>query len=176
MIVRMNIEKYFASASEYWSNVYYCVADSPTAAISIADAVVNAEKATIDNAIIVTKAHLDDMTPGTEVFATKVYNAAGTKTVGTGDRLPLFVVCRVDFSTLGGGRPSRKYLRAILTEGDTTFTSIGAANLTLLATYAAAIVTAGCTDVDGQVFTSGSVLTPPAMRQLRRGSKKTSTP
>jgi hypothetical protein len=83
----------------------------------------------------------------------------------------------VDFDVSGGGRPSRKYLRGALLEGDVNFMTLTSAITTPANTFADAIVAIGTiVDPQGNGFLDGVVWPAPQMRQLRRGSKKKITP
>jgi len=176
MTVRIAIEKFAPVNQEYWVNVYYAPGSQPSAAQTIADLIMQAERPLYVSTITITKAHIDDMTPDTDVFQTIVYNQGGTRTGNTTDLLPFWTTARVDFSTAGGGRPSRKYLRGVLFEQDANFMTIEATMQTRLQTYADAIVASGACDVDGQDLSLGVARPYPQMRQLRRGSKKKDTP
>jgi hypothetical protein len=175
-LYRVIVEKYMPSANEYWSNVYHVVAADVGAAILAGEDYAAAERAILTPLAIITKVRVDDKTPDTDVGATSVLNLAGLRDFGGGTIMPLFVVARVDFTVLGGGRPSRKYLRGMLGELDVTFTALSPTALSELAVYAQAICTASANDVDNQIFVSGAVWPQPAMRQLRRGSKKKLVP
>lgn len=173
---RVTVEKWKPAAAEYWTNVYHCNVADIAAALDFGAAVVIAERPLYKGGITITKIRADDATPLTEVSGTIVYNLTGTRNTTGSDDLPLFVVARVDFSTVGGGRPSRKYLRGVFEENDVSFSTISSGVLSELQTYAAAVVAAAGADVDNQLFSSGTVLPAPAMRQLRRGSKKKLVP
>jgi hypothetical protein len=175
MPMRITIEKFLASVGEYWTNVYWADFATPAAAIPTADDLVTAERSVTLPAVQFTKYRIDDGTPLTEVWETKTLNLPGLSAT-TGDPVPLFVVARVDFSVAGGGRPSRKYLRGVLTEAVMTMVAIDSGQLAALNSYASAVVAAATCDVDGQGISSGSANPMPGMRQLRRGSKKSSTP
>lgn len=171
----VTVEKYFAGANEYWVNNYNINAASGDDAVPVISAFVNAEKALYDSAIVITKVRISSSTPDDDAFYTSAVNVAGTRTAGTGDRSPLFVVARVDFS-VAWQRPSRKYLRGIFSEGDITFSALIPGITTVLSTYATAILAiTGICDEHGNTFNGASVWPAPAMRQLRRGSKKKST-
>ena len=170
---RLTIEKMYQG--EYWTNVYWLAGDIGASA-SAAAAIIAAEQDIHFNPILLTKARLDDGLENTDVFATIIINAFGTAGAPT-DLLPLFNVLRVDFAA-GGGRPSRKYLRGCLHEGHISFNTIAPTNVTFFQTTYADVVSAisGYVDVDGDDITSGTVYPFVGMRQLRRASKKKTTP
>lgn len=172
---RLTVEKYMAALNEYWTNVYHVNAESGANTVPITDALVAAERQILSTQAIITKVSITLPGDGSgAVFGANTYNLAGL--LNTPNLVPLFVVARVDF-TVGGSRPSRKYLRAALDEGLMTHTTIDGSYLAVLNTYAAAIVAvSGICDVDGQAIVAGSTKPSPAMRQLRRGSKKKLTP
>lgn len=169
---RVTVEKFYPTAQEYWTNVYHVNAADMDAADTAADAIVQAERAITDNRVTITKSRVDDGLPNTAVWSTRIYNQLGTLDLNGADLMPLFVVARVDLEVQGGGRPSRKYLRATFSEGEATATTIHPVVQGRLANYAAALAAAGACDPQGQAVITGSPWPMPAMRQLRRGSKK----
>lgn len=175
MPMRITIEKFLPSQGEYWTNVYWADFPTPAAAIPTAEDLVTAERGIHLPAVTFTKFRIDDGTPDTEIWETQVLNLQGLAST-TGEMMPLFVVARVDFTVAGGGRPSRKYLRGVLTEEVVNGFLLNAGMLTVLGSYAAAVAAAATHDVDGQGITGGSAHPQPGMRQLRRGSKKKTTP
>lgn len=175
-VFRLVIEKYHQTSAEYWVNRYFINAASMADATLASNGVVDAEKALYTSDVMITKSHIDDNVPNTINFETTIRNITGTRPSVAGDRMPLFNVARVDFSVAGGGRPSRKYLRSVLYELDASFTSIVAGVVTMLQTYADSVAASGVCDPQGQDFISGSPWKAPAMRQLRRGSKKKIVP
>jgi hypothetical protein len=171
-IFRATVEKFQAAAGEYWVNRYFVNAANLGDAAAMLPGIVDAEKALYHAGVMITKSHVDDNIEGTEVYQTVIHNTLGIRATGGATALPLFVVARVDFSVVGGGRPSRKYLRGMLLENDISFTTMEAGALAALQTYANNIVAAGVCDPQGQDVISGAPWQAPAMRQLRRGSKK----
>lgn len=173
---RITIEMFNAQASEYWSNRYFTTAEVDDAGATL-DAVVNAHRNILRNNCIVTKVRIDDNTEGTDNFDTVSVNAPGLKTFGSNELLPLFVVARCDFDVSGGGRPSRKYLRGYLLESQINFTTMDSSAVDDLNAFGDAIVAIGTIcDPQGSVFVDAVPWPFPAMRQLRRGSKKKTTP
>jgi len=172
MPYRITIEKYMPLFPEYWTNIYWVNAlDMPTAQ-AVVPALINAEKALYTNVVTITKARVDDGVPGTDVFSTSIHNVVGTRATPASEMMPLFVVLRVDFGSLDGGRPSRKYLRGVLWETDGTHASLNAPLLTLAANYGLAVVGTAVCDPQGFDLNSAAPWSAPAMRQLRRGSKR----
>jgi hypothetical protein len=175
-VFRLQIEKFHSNANEYWVNRYFLNAASLADATLASNGIVDAEKALYMPEITITKSHVDDNAPNTSVFETVIRNLPGTRANVAADRMPLFVVVRVDFTVAGGGRPSRKYLRGILNEGEVSFTTLAAGVVTLVDQYAANVAASGACDPQGQDIIAGVTWKAPAMRQLRRGSKKKLTP
>jgi len=176
MTWRVTVEKYFATAGEYWTNVYHIAATTMPDAITAANAICSAELPLYYNHTVLTKARIDDGIEDTDVSNTIVKNLTGTRGANTTDMLPLFITSRVDFGATDGGRPSRKYLRGTLAEGDTGMAALTNTMLTLLANYGLAIVGTSVCDPQGFDLNSAAPFTAPQMRQLRRGSKKKATP
>lgn len=175
-IFRAQIEKFHQYTSEYWVNRYFInAATIEDAAVSM-NGIRDAERQLYTSFITVTKGHVDDMQPNTDVYLTPTWNMAGTRPAPTGQMFPLFVVARVDLTVAGYGRPSRKYLRGVLWEGDADINLLEANMLTMLGQYGTNIAAAGACDPQGQDIISGAGFPAPAMRQLRRGSKKKVTP
>lgn len=177
MPFRVTVEKFLSSVGEYWTNVYYI--EAPGGDVSAVDiqGIVNAERDVLLAQATITKARVDDNVPNTDNYVTVNYNVQGNRAGAPTDTiLPLYVVGRVDINAIAG-RPSRKYLRCVLQESDTSMTAITGPSLTALQAYATAITAVpGLVDIDGQTFTSATVFPAPGMRQLRRGSKKKLTP
>jgi hypothetical protein len=172
MAVRLTVEKFHALSGEFWTNVYWLNQPTPDDALTHANDIVLAERNVTLPEVTFTKIRIDDGIENTEEWTTVVFNVPGLLTGQVGDPLPLFVVARVDFSVAGGGRPSRKYLRGVLTEGTMSFAAIASGLITALQAYANAVAATSACDVDGQDIVSGAPHLQPAMRQLRRGSKK----
>lgn len=158
---------------EYWTNRYIVQAPDLAAAHAIAMGIVATERSAHQVQVLFTKVRTSDGQPNTDVYQVTNINEFGQR-AATGDLLPLFNVVRVDFNVSGGGRPSRKYLRGILTESDISFNTIITGTVTSLETLYATPLAAltGFVDVDGQEIVSGQVYPNVAMRQLRRGSKR----
>lgn len=161
---------------EYWTNRYIISTTDLAAGIVVGQQLADIERAVTGTTITQTKFRVSDGTPNTDVYQIVQLNRAGTLSL-SGPALSLFIVARVDFSTAGGGRPSRKYLRGCLSgtyiNGEALTTTI----LTILNTYATNVLAVDeFVDVDGQAFISHAVWPFVAMRQLRRGSKRRTEP
>lgn len=176
MPMRATIEKFLPAQGEYWTNVYWLDYLTPAAALEAVRDIVTAERTVHLPAVQFTKFRVDDGVEDTEIWETETLNVAGLSTT-TGEMMPLFVVARVDFSVAGGGRPSRKYLRGVLTEETVNAFMLNTGIRGVLQNYADGVIAAGgVCDVDGQGFSNGSPFAQPGMRQLRRGSKRKPVP
>lgn len=170
------VEKYYAGANKYWVNTYWVNEATLGAALTTLSSIATAERPLYVSAMTITKIRVDDGQPNTDVFATGVLNLAGTRGSPGGDIQPPWYTARVDFQAAEGGRPSRKYLRNVLFESDSSATSIAAGMTTLLQTYATAVAATTYCDVDGSDIQSGTPWTAPQMRQEHRKKKKPITP
>lgn len=172
MPMRLTVEKEYQG--EFWTNVYWLNVANPPAGNAAAEAVVNAERSTLDNRCIITRYRIDDAVPLTDNYHTVVLNVTGASANATIELMPLFSVVRVDL-TVAGSRPSRKYFRGYLLESivEGPF-NISASAITSFQTNLADALAAipELCDVDGQDVVGAKVWPKVAMRQLRRGSKK----
>jgi hypothetical protein len=111
-----------------WSNLYYVEAASLVIATAFGpSAWAILKDATNENAFCY-EVYTSDLVPGTTVYsidAIPTANQPGTLT-GSGGFLPNFNVVRVELN-VAGGRPSRKYHRMPLQEGDIVLGSLEAA-------------------------------------------------
>lgn len=171
---RVTIEKMYQG--EYWTNVYF-LSSGIADALTSANALVAAERAITLSGVLFTKLRVDDNTEDTDIFYTAPINLFGQNTTAGAQYLSLFNVLRVDFAA-GAGRPSRKYLRGTLWEAAVNFNTIDPLIVTDWQTNYANVVAglADYVDVDGDPITSGLVYPFVGMRQLRRASKKKTTP
>ena len=170
----LDIEK--QSGTEFWTNRYILSNPSIESAILTANAILLIEQAVHSENVLFTKYRVSDLDPDTDAFVIVPIGEVGDRPT-VGDVLPLFNVARVDFPA-GIGRPSRKYLRLPIFEGDQ-------ANGTLTPTMVAFVNTNYGTplgdidefvDVDGEPLGSGICQPQVGMRQLRRGSRRRTTP
>jgi hypothetical protein len=171
----MDAEKLYQN--EYWSNRYVIEADNLDDASVTAAAIRLVEVNCTHSFATLTKYRVSSDNPFDDVYQIINDNRPGTW-AWEGAVLPLFNRVRIDFNTVGGGRPSRKYWAPPLTESDVNGNQLEAATISHFNTaYVAALLAIEhFVDVDGQQFSSGSVFPSVAMRQLRRGSKRKQTP
>ncbi len=162
---------------EFWSNRYIVEAETLIDAHASALDIVALERAVHKTVVTFTKYRTSTTAEGDDLYFITALNSTGLDGSG-GDWLPLFLVARVDFSTAGGGRPSRKYLRLPLGENEVTNNSIiPAVVANINGSYATPMAALGSyVDVDGQAFIAGSCNPFVGMRQLRRGSKRRALP
>lgn len=177
-VYQIDIEKSYSpttGTTVYWTNVYYVNAADSAAATTTGNSIVTLEKTLHATTVNFTKMRVRlanlAVTPGTIVPLT----GTGGRTANT--PLPLFNVLRIDFA-VAAGRPNRKYLRLPFGIADN---NSGAVASTLVTAAQNNFVTplinlnAVC-DTQGQPILSGTVYPYLAMRQLRRGSKRKTTP
>jgi hypothetical protein len=159
---------------EYFTNRYILQALTMEEAAGYAGLIAGYERAIMSTAVLFTRHRVSDGQPNTDVYQVTNLNTLGLYAAPVALVLPLFNVVRCDFNTAGGGRPSRKYLRAVLEEENTNFNDITAARVTQITnSYVAPLIAMDAfVDVDGQQFSSGSVFPRVGMRQLRRASKR----
>jgi len=171
----LDVQKTFRGL--FWTNRYILeltgISDGDTAAAAI----IEAERAITIPDVDFTSYRISDMVVGTDIFRVVPVNESGERVILT-QALPLFDVLRVDFGT-DVGRPSRKYLRGVLAEGDQeNYGELIVGSLAEFQTnYADAVLAVTeYVDVDGQAFVSAAPFSRVAMRQLRRGSRKRTEP
>ena len=170
----VDIEKLYAG--EYWTNRYIVSALTLADAATVAESILDLEQNIHRTIVLFTKVRTSDQTPNTDVYRVRSVNEFGELEIAEGQRLPLWNVLRVDFST-GSGRPSRKYLRLPIYEGDIVDGQFNSGFMSTMGTgYSVPLLAVtGFEDVDGEAFTESTVMPFMAMRQLRRGSKRRTT-
>lgn len=164
-----------------WTNRYLLVAETMLAAQVAGEAIVDIELSVHATAVQFTKWRVSAFGANSPEFVVVPMNATGQRTVA--DRLPLFNVVRVD---LYGGfyDPGRKYLHGCLGEGDQTDGMLTSGARTFFQTQYAdpiaqipGLIIGSGLPPDGQrEVTGATVFAEVAMRQLRRGSKRKTTP
>lgn len=172
----VTIEKF--TGGEYWVNRYFVSDLTMDGAIGTGNAIANIEQVVHSASVALTKMSISTIAPGDNIYQTVILNKSGTRpNTSNYDLAPLFVVARVDFSVTGS-RPSRKYLRGVLTEGDfTTFALSTVCADYINLNYATPLANLqGYVDPQGQFIVAGAVNRSVGMRQLRRGSKKKRIP
>lgn len=175
-IWRITIGKSLVSAGRNWVNRYLAEVADGSAAQTVANAIVAAERQFHHESVLFTNARVDDNIPNTDIYDTFAINQFGTLS-STAELMPLFVVLRVAFNTEGSGRPSMKYYRGCLLENNVNGMTVASAEITAVQGILNPLITAQpLVDVDGQAWVNAEPSPVTGMRQLRRGSKKKITP
>lgn len=173
MVWEIAIEKVLGN--EYWINVYHADVVSQAEAKTVGDEIVGVERGVHQIQVGFTKMRVRQVSeiagPGT------VYPIGLPGAVANSIYLPLFVVARVDIA-VGTGRPDRKYLKtpfpaSLVENGMLTGPAIAFYN----SQYCTPLLAIeDISDRSGQPYISAAVSPAVGMRQLRRGSRKRTTP
>lgn len=161
--------------SEYWINVYHADVASQAEARAVGDEIVGVERGVTMQQVGFTKMRVRQVSelaaPGT------VYPIGLPGAMADSIYLPLFVVARIDIA-VPVGRPDRKFLKSpmpasLVANGNLTGPAIALYN----ANYCTPLLAIeGISDRSGQEYLSAAVSPAAGMRQLRRGTRKKSTP
>lgn len=173
----LDIEKLFEG--EYWTNRYVLNASDLPTANGMAPIIYDAERSVHRDFVLFTKYRVSDFNPATDAYFITQTNAMGLLGGANPSQcIPLFNVVRVDFTTFGGGRPSRKYLRLPLAQPEIQGNKLVQTTIDrVLLNYVGGVLSqAGYVDVDQQAFTQATVYPFVGMRQLRRGTKRKLAP
>lgn len=161
--------------SEYWTNRYLLDMDSFSAAIDLQSAIITAEVALHSTLVQFDKARVSNL--ATEEFLVTPLGITGTRSPT--DLLPLFNTLRYDF-TAATGRPSRKYYRGVLGEGDINGSAVTSTFTTfeglIEALFKENAESQGIVDPQDTLLTSAVRFPFVQMRQLRRGTRRRGTP
>jgi len=162
--------------TEYWTNVYHVNVASLADALTEGYQLVDREKVIHHTNVAFDRIRVSAMPVSGGQFISAALVGDGLAP-GPSD-VPLFVVARVEW-TVGFGRPGVKMYRGALVEADI----VGPTALTpevrsFYATWAAETLVQVPTlqKMSGGVFTAGVLSPSPGMRQLRRGSRRRTTP
>jgi hypothetical protein len=161
---------------EFWTNRYLIEAASLEDANTTGSQIISREIEFHYNPVLFTRYRVRDNNPGTDLFQTVPINQQGAKGLNNSQVLPLFNTLRIDFPA-GVGRPSRKYYRGCLTELDINganldFNGVGLTIENALDQF----VLYPLVDPQGSDLQRGVLWPRVQMRQLRRGSKRRTTP
>lgn len=177
-VYQVDIEKSFSPTTGttiYWTNVYHVNAADVASAVVSGQSIVTLEKQAHATTVSFTKmrTRLAGSTGNTGTITP--LTGAGVRAIA--DNLPLFNVFRIDFG-VATGRPCRKYLRGPVGESDSTSGAILAGTVTALTNnYATPLLNMNVVcDESGQPLLNATVYPYVGMRQLRRGSKRKTTP
>ena len=166
----------FKLNTEYWTNVFYASHPSVFAAKLWVDNLVEAMQDSVQNSVIIDKARI---TPAPFVANTFTDYPIGVNgTGGSTPPAPLFNVVRFVFGK-AVGRGVSHYWRGGVTPSnigaDGNFSGAAQAFNTSKAEAIGALSPPPC-DRQGNVYTTFSAAPTVGMRQLRRGSKRRTTP
>lgn len=171
-----DIEKQLGS--EYWTNRYIILTSQlSTAQLFAAGGLLQFERELHSQLVTFTKVRVRTAETDDEAYTITQINLQGLRAVT--DLLPLFNTLRVDINA-ATGRPSRKFFRGVLGEGDIN----GSAIVTNFDSYLTALEAlfslpepeGGLVDPQQQLFTAAVAYPFVQMRQLRRASKRRNTP
>lgn len=175
MTIKVDVEKYYEG--EYWTNRYHIVGSDLVAALVQANRIVGVEKLIHVPGVLFTKYRVSDITPGTDSYISVPINENGQGQADT--PLPLFNVVRVLFHPTMG-RPGFKLYRGCLTENDIANGRITASALANLLDKIDAFLDGegaiGLTDLEGDTYNTVTIDPRVSMRQLRRGTRRRTTP
>lgn len=162
---------------EFWVNRYYFDAPDLQSASLLAEQVYNAERTIHRQLVVFTKLSVRSTVLNDYVYQSIPLNTNGLNANPSGHMMPLFVVARVDLS-VAGSKPSRKYLRGVLSEDDVNAMDVSSAMVTFINTnYVNPIAgISGFVDPQKADIYGGACSPKTGIRQLRRGSKKKNTP
>lgn len=159
-----------------WSNRYFLLADTMNEALDAAQTIWQTGERIFhytDVYCYEVYANLVGDTPFTPGQTKPIDGsiASGVRTIaGNGEILPTFVVARVDF-TVAGSRPSRKFYRPHLREGDVTGDQLTGGILTAITTGINAISSGFIIDEDGDQWSpQNGVIKGVTSRRLGRDS------
>jgi hypothetical protein len=160
----------------FWTNVYHVVAADQAAAVTIGNNIVTIEKTVHAANTTYTKMRVREATTPAPTGSIVTLGGTGGRATPP-DVMPMYCVARVDFDK-AVGRPCRKYLRIFVGESEQLNGVLTTAAVTSLSTnYGVPLVALGTVcDNTGDLITLSRVITFVQMRQLRRGSKRVTSP
>lgn len=168
----VDIEKRLAS--EFWTNRYIVQADTLNAAVIIGADFVTAERAMHSVNVEFTRRRTATLVQNDNLYTITALGVSGQRNEPT-SLLPLFNTLRFDINAIAG-RPSRKYFRGVLTEGDINGDALSTSFNGFLAAFVDTFGTpqdlAGWVDPQGEVFLNIAVHPRVQMRQLRRSRRR----
>lgn len=168
----IDIEKRLGS--EFWSNRYLFSDLGEIDVATMAADLVENEREIHADLVTFTRYRYSALAEGDERYTIVPVNQPGLRT-GQGTLLPLFNTLRYDL-TANVGRPSRKFYRGVLGEGDingdAVTTAPFVANAIALSTFFAEGIGNGLVDPQGGLLTGISIYPFVQMRQLRRSRRR----
>jgi len=173
-VYRVDIEK---TDDVYWTNRYHVNAVNPNEAFAAAQEIAAVERAQTASYITFTKARVSlAATVGVDDYTNIPLNYAGQRTA-TGV-LPYFVATRIELYS-GPGRPDIKYYKGMADPNDLNSPSVWKpAYLTTIGTGLCAALAGveGLCNAQGLAYSTIAPAIKVGMRQLRRGTRKVTTP
>lgn len=174
-LFKADIQKFVGP--EYWTNVYYIEAADIDAAADYMDTLKDVEQDTHSQEVTIDKGRVSPVPNPGNAFVTHTYNESGAY-INSSPLMPLFVTARIDMN-VAAGRPSRKFLRGVLhTDAiDADGYLVAGVQSHLETNYVTPLEGYGwLVDESGNDITGFTIFGKPSDRQLRRGSKRRTTP
>lgn len=166
-------------ADEFWTNRYVLQAADFGEAQVLADLIPGAEQKFHTTNVYFDRYRVRPLLPGGDIYKIVTLGPPGLYVGGAAStQLPLFNVVRVDLR-VAIGRPSRKYYRTGLTEGMVEGPILNEAYRSVVETSLDELRVAlgvGFVDNDAQAIVDNTVFAQIGMRQLRRGTRRRTTP
>ena len=160
--------------SEFWSNIYHVEADDLSAASALAEDIADLELTILSSAATLTRYRVRTADPNDETYIITPVGELGGR-VNQTTLLPLFNTLRIDMPA-SVGRPSRKYYRAVLAEGDINGDAVSTDFSTFIANLETLLWVSteapGIVDPQGQRLTQAVQHPFVQMRQLRRSRRR----
>ena len=171
-LFQVDIEKRLGS--EFWTNVYLLNADVLGTAVTFGGSVATAERGFHSDLVSFTRYRVSSVAQGDGIYSIVPIGQNGQRS-GVGV-LPLFNTLRMDM-TAQTGRPSRKFYRGVLGEGDINGEAVDTTPFVQGANDIAALFAStedpfGLVDPQSQLFTGIVIHRFVQMRQLRRSTRR----
>lgn len=170
---QIDIEKRLGS--EFWSNVYQVWSQDLANAQQMGALITAAERTFHSAQVTFTRFRASSVAIGDGIYSITAVGQPGLRNPND-TLLPLFNTLRFDF-TAATGRPSRKYYRGVLYEGDIAGDAVNTANFVAGSNEIADLfqtdpMTNGIVDPQQELLTSLIVWPFVQMRQLRRSRRR----
>jgi len=179
-LYKIDVEK--EAFNNFWTNRYFVTSTTIENAHEAAEVIWTFEKTIHREDITIVKARTSTAVAGDDTFIIEPLSLAGD-IAPSGPYMPLWNVVRADIAVEGHGRPSRKYYRVGLCAGDQIpGFSIDASLVGIISTAMSGLITdvnavgANLCDADVDLWNTATVFNKIAMHQLRRGSRRPTTP
>jgi hypothetical protein len=161
--------------SEFWSNVYQVWATDLANAQVLGGLIVAAERTFHSAQVTFTRYRTSSVAQGDGIYSITAVGQVGLRNPND-TLLPLFNTLRFDF-TAATGRPSRKYYRGVLYEGDIAGDAVNTAGFVAGSNEIADLfqtdpMTVGIIDPQQETLTALVIWPFVQMRQLRRSRRR----